>query len=210
MNFEDSDNDGFADWSSGVIDFFSTVQFAAVFVDGVFEGKQSLMVNAPVGHGVEIRAMDANGEFTELLGIGTADSLARVTVQLSRPLLDGETVRPHDTTLDKAGAAKTVTEPEAVIRLVEPRGGTEDGGTTVTITGENLPTDPGTEVWFGTAQATVVSLSSEEIVIVTSALPQAELAFDVVPVLVVNSGSAPIEGDGFTYFDKGLLQWMNE
>lgn len=82
--------------------------------------------------------------------------------------------------------------------------GAESGGTVVRILGEELPYPQPCHVLFGSTEATVVSASSTEIVVVAPAHPLEPDpgSFDVVPVTIVTDGQGaePVEAGDFYYY----------
>lgn len=205
VQLADTNGDGTADWSSGLRAFQDTVHFPPSFVDGVFHNKTQLLVHAPKGNTVEVYAQDSGGAFSEFLGTAVTGSNQRALVILNRQIGMNDVLRPVDTTLDLDGPAVEADNAEARLDHLDVREGTEDGGTTVTIYGEALPTTPNAHVWFGDSEATILSQASTQIVVRSNAAPQVAFGYDVVPVRIVCPGQPDATGLEFTFVDEALL-----
>jgi subtilisin family serine protease len=150
---------------------------------------------------------------TEAPGETTTTTTVPDTTTTEAPGETTTTTVPESTTTTGAGGATTTTAPpttvlasttvpETGIRItdVDPAAGPPAGGTTVTITGKELPEDP--IVSFGDRTAPVVAVAAPTFIVVTS--PPGELG--LVDVVVTNRAGddAATYADGFEFVaDEG-------
>jgi hypothetical protein len=86
------------------------------------------------------------------------------------------------------------------VTAVLPASGTKSGNTRVTVVGSGFSTTGGVQVFFGTVEATVVSVSYNQVVVLSPPAPFDPLAANVsVPVTVKNIASGLVSNDSVVF-----------
>ncbi len=213
-SFRDLDGDDRADESTGKRFLRDHLVLRPALWSGAFVGEEELLVHGSPGHVVEVRAQDADGAFTVVLGSALTETETSrwgdATIRLARPLRLGETIQLRDLALGLDSTPIVVEKKTPRILSVAPAVGPRSGGTLVTITGQNFV--PGSTVLFGDRAAPLRSYAPGSLVVESPPLgPVAEEdwplpAVDrwitiVAPVETLGAGAdGRVDASGWVFF----------
>lgn len=106
--------------------------------------------------------------------------------------------QPVTLSLPSCFAYGTAQSGTPTVTALLPSSGAKVGGTRVTVVGSGFSTTGGVQVFFGAVEATVVSVSFNQVVVLSPPAPFAETEV-VVPVTVKNIASGLVSNDDINY-----------
>ena len=201
IELSDNDGDGAAGTATAVLSQDEEMKLRPAVTGSAHAGQAALEVHGSVGCTFEVRAFaSSTGSYSEILGSAVSDAHGFATILLDRALALSDTIAVFDATNEQGiENLAVVADAEPWVKDASETMGMPEGGTTITFTGEDLPTDATAAVWFGDTQGTVVSRASSTWVVRSPAHAIPEGRFAVVPVEIRDSSGNAIEATHFAY-----------
>ncbi len=201
MELSDNDGDGAAGTATDVLSQDEEVRLRPVVTNSVHVGQMTLEVHGSIGCTFDVRAFEAaTGSYSDILGSSVSNEAGFATIALNRPLVGSDVIAVFDATNEQGVENMTVSaDPEAMVFDASETMGSPSGGTTITLTGESLPTNASATVWFDETEGVVVSRSAASWVVRSPAyvLPEGRIA--VASVEIRQHGEDPIDASHFAY-----------